>query len=416
MESSHNIKTHISNVFIIGGVNLGGSFKFINDLKNAYPKCIHITNYKDIKYRVFSSNDILLVQHLLKDITPILIYNIKKKYDCRIIINIHDFIYLNNKSKTKNVHNLYLLKDNYVDADIKRLFDIAEIVIHPSKFTYDIYSKYFKPTNFCISPHIDYKKLDSVISVPNIKNKEIIIGVLSTHCICKGKELVEHLAKNITNYNGYDIVYKIVGANIPYYNEIEFFEYLDKYNIHGLLLLNVWGETYCYALSKFLKSGLPILYNNIGSFKERIPNSPQFFKVFDDEHDIDINNPIIQNMFYNLLDFIMINHGLNQKSKEETDLQVPILYRNLFTIEKCNPHSVKNLIILSSAIKTGGVPLSYTKTRSYFTEAERYEQTIKNIEILRCKIPDCAIILVDSTDMAKDYKTHLDKIRISIYF
>ena len=40
--------------------------------------------------------------------------------------------------------------------------------------------------------------------------------------------------------------------------------------IHALLYLNKYGETWCYSLSKAIKTGLPILYNNLGAFKERL--------------------------------------------------------------------------------------------------------------------------------------------------
>jgi hypothetical protein len=403
-------KTYRQKIYIIGGVSDGGSLKFILDLKLAFPNFTHLIFYKDIKNKLFTPRDIILVQHLVQDIKPENIYNIKQKFDCRIIINIHDFCYLNNKSAEKNVHNLYLLNDCFIDKNVKRMFDISELIIHPSQFTYNIYSKYFDPSNFILSPHIDYKVLDSNISVPNIENKAIIIGVFSAYSVYKGRELIEYLMKNIKAYNGYNIIFKVVGLNIPKYKDWDFFEYLDTHKIQGLLLLNVWGETYCYALSKFLKSGLPFIYNNLGAFKERVPDLPQFFKVFDDENDINVNEPILKTKFFDLLDFILINHGSHKKTPLDTVINIPKLYRNLFNIEKYSSLDVRNVIILSSAIKTSRTPLSYTKTRSYFTEEERFQQTIKNIEILRYKIPYCAIILVDSTDMKQDYKNHLVKI------
>ena len=33
-------------------------------------------------------------------------------------------------------------------------------------------------------------------------------------------------------------------------------------------MLNEWGETYGYLLTKIINSGLPLLYNNFGAVKE----------------------------------------------------------------------------------------------------------------------------------------------------
>ena len=49
-----------------------------------------------------------------------------------------------------------------------------------------------------------------------------------------------------------------------------FFDINIKYNIHCLTYLSIVGESLCYSLTKGLVSQLPIFYNNIGTFDERV--------------------------------------------------------------------------------------------------------------------------------------------------
>jgi len=409
LRSIYNNNSVESNIYIIGGVAGGGSLKFINEFKQHFPDAMQIKSNNIFQLLSFSTNDILFIQHLVEDITPSIISSIKQKYQCRIIISIHDFYYMRD---VNNPENGYLLDNIQISENILNLFKDAELVIHPSKFTFTHYSRYISNDNFIISPHIDFKILESELNIPTIVDNTINIGVMHAFSEYKGKELINYLMNEIIDYKGYKVEFKIVGRNIPEYNENEFFELLNKYNIHCLTVLNKWGETYCYSLSKFLKSGLPIIYNNIGAVGERMPNKEYYFKVFDNEFKININNPILKNKFLEMLDYIILNQSILQKNKIDLTVEVPKLYDNIFNMNKYNKinnNSVKNIILLSSAIMTSNNPLSYTHIRSSFGYEERFRQTIKNINILRYKIPDCALILIDATNLLKDYKLYLDK-------
>ena len=97
----------------------------------------------------------------------------------------------------------------------------------------------------------------------------------------------------------------IVSKNIPEYNESNWYDEMIKHNFHCLLHLNKYGETYSYTLSKSINSGLPILYNNIGAFKERIPNIKDkdikhYIKVIDQEDEYD-NTDILFTKFEEII-------------------------------------------------------------------------------------------------------------------
>jgi hypothetical protein len=346
LRSVYNNNSLESNVYIIGGVAVGGASKFINEFKEYFPNAIQIKSNNIFQLLSFSKNDILFIQHLVDDITPSIISNIKKKYQCRIIISIHDFYYMRN---IYNPANGYLFNNIQIPDNILNLFKDAELVIHPSKFTFTHYSRYLSTDNFIISPHIDFKNLDSKLNIPLIINNTINIGVMHEFSEYKGKELIRYLMNKITNYRGYKVEFKIVGRNIKIYNENEFFESLNIYNIHCLTALNKWGETYCYSLSKFLKSGLPIIYNSIGAVSERMPNKEYYFKVFNNEYEINTNNPILNQKFLEMLDYVILNQSNLPRNYLDLTLEVPKLYDNLFNLKetdlvylnKNNPFNIK---------------------------------------------------------------------------
>ena len=174
------------------------------------------------------------------------------------------------------------------------------------------------------------------------------MGVFSPLCKYKGQRYIFYLKNKYRDINFY-----IVGQNIPYYNEEGFFDHLRKYNINGFLMLNEWGETYSYLLTKILNSGLPLLYNNFGALQERVPhNMEHYFKVFDSEQtENNTKFELLDNKFNEFIDYIQTNHG-NSSPYENLEIYCPQLYDKIlreecFNIDK-NIHSNKILIYESN--------------------------------------------------------------------
>ena len=63
---------------------------------------------------------------------------------------------------------------------------------------------------------------------------------------------------------------------------------------------------------------------------------------------------------------------------------------------------MKNLVLISSVIKTSSNPLSYINTRSIYSHEERYEQTKKTIQSIKEKIPGAKIIMVECSNFRDD--------------
>jgi hypothetical protein len=166
--------------------------------------------------------------------------------------------------------------------------------------------------------------------VPAIKNNIINIANYQELSQYKGKENIELLMKKYKFYKGYKIHFFIIGDNIPRYKENNWHQYIEYYNFHGLLHLNKWGETYSYALTKSINSGLPILYNNIGSFQTRIPKGIEhYIKVIDYEKDF-FNEELLFQQFEKMLNYIIKNNGSFNKYNSTSEIVFKDTYNFLF--------------------------------------------------------------------------------------
>jgi hypothetical protein len=190
------------------------------------------------------------------------------------------------------------------------IFNAADKIFHPSNFTFDVYSKYFNANNFMKLNHNDIVPNKEQCFVPKIINDTINIGCMHVLTECKGKIFIEMLMKSIHMYHGY-----VVKWFFPSYDENAFFDCLVNNNINCVVHLNKYGETWCYALTKSLCSGVPIIYNNFGSFKERIQNKEWYFKVYDDEKDMhnDIDYTLLFLQFKKFLDYVILHNGTGER-------------------------------------------------------------------------------------------------------
>jgi hypothetical protein len=330
MSSSPHIFIHPQtsqqkNVYIISVINEGGSVKYLNDITSHYTNnFIYIRNKHDLSLIQFIKSDILFVQQLLfTDILPNDLIKIKKTYGVNIIISIHDFCWFIQDDKINNpLYNVWeegYLNKLTINSSIIKLFEYASIVIHPSNFTLEHYNKYFPTHNSLVQPHndvIDY----TTKYIPIIKNNCINICQFQTNSVYKGSEYVDILSK-YKKYKDFDINVIIIS-----YTEQNWGSKLLEYNPHCLLHLNKYGETYCYSLSKSINSGLPILYNNIGAFKERIPHKEHYKIVMDES----LNLSLLHIRFEEMLDYIIVNNGKYNNHNLTNTIQYNDFYNTLF--------------------------------------------------------------------------------------
>ena len=75
---------------------------------------------------------------------------------------------------------------------------------------------------------------------------------------------------------------------------------------------------------------------------------------------------------------------------------------------------MRNVVLITSIIKTPATPLSYIAIRSVFTSKQRFEQTKFTIKTIKEKIPDAEIIIVECSDLTEEELTYF--LQNSTYF
>jgi hypothetical protein len=189
-----------------------------------------------------------------------------------------------------------------------------------------------------VVPHID-QKLYRHTFIPALKTN-INIGIITEASHTKGLDLLEELFRH-GRRKGKDRVkffvyskYDNKGEHNVFvrgeYMENDIYRKLQQDRVHGLLFLNNYPETYCYALTKGINSGLPFLYTKMGAIANRIAMENNTAKYIATD-----NTDLIQK-FEALLCFIREHAGLGGKAKvlsvleKENLVEIPVFYDTLF--------------------------------------------------------------------------------------
>ena len=335
-----NYEKESNMVYIIGCMFQEDIDKYYYDLITHYSaKKFKFINNKSLFDKInFKSTDLILIKNFLNiDITVEDILN-KNFNGAFSVITIHDFVWLsgNNNMFTNLVHSAYLNPNLKLSNKLIEFFNRMNIIIHPSNFTYNIYSKYFDSQNFKLISHPDIISTNLTIKIiPKIENQIINIMIPSQFNIVKGAEYINKLMRKYKSYKNHIIKFHIIGdtffnsiecsncVNLPEYDENEFFDMIKKYNIHGLIYLNKLGETWSYCLTKGIISGLPIYYSLNGAYLERIINIDNYFGT---------NEAKLEADFANYLDYIISNHSsaLNTNSYDDLIMIFPKTYDMIF--------------------------------------------------------------------------------------
>ena len=108
---------------------------------------------------------------------------------------------------------------------------------------------------------------------------------------------------------------KIYDKNFIYhdtYNEDNIINLLYEKNIHLITHLSLFEESYCYALSNSINSGIPILYIEHGAFTERLSKLDKFVPT-------SVNNLILN--FKKILGYIVNNKNKKEIKNDNNKLQ-----------------------------------------------------------------------------------------------
>ena len=352
------IKKHILYISHIGG----GTDKYMKDLEKIFPE-YNFIRFIDEKYTINDDNNdynnnkpynelynFINVIHINSIINN---ENFRNTYDDTInliyfldsfesyvkkIITIHDFQWLfpDNPNITLEIFNKSIENNNRnINKNIeyfKKILDKCDKIIFPDNVLYINYNKLINLSSYnnkiFIVNHCDKLIEYSNLYVSPIIDNTINIAFVGNFCEYKGKNVFINISRRLQKYKNYNILYHVFGENNGYsnesnneynnkiilhnkYNDNDIIDLLYKNNIHGIMHLSLFEETYCYALTNSINSGLPILHNNYGAFKNRLGDSEERFIIYQEYNDI-----------YYFLDYIIKNNGIkNINNYISKDLQ-----------------------------------------------------------------------------------------------
>ena len=347
------IKKHILYISHIGG----GTDKYIKDLEKIFPEynfIRFIDKNNDEKYETNNKpyNELYNFINVIHINSIINNENFRNTYDDTInliyfldsfesyvkkIITIHDFQWLfpDNPNITLEDFNKTIINNN-IDKNIEyfeKILNKCDKIIFPDNILYINYNKlvnlsYYNNKIFIVN-HSDKLINYNNLYVSSILDNTINIAFVGNFCEYKGKNVFINISKRLQKYKNYNILYHVFGENNGYsnesnnneynnkiilhnkYNDNDIIDLLYKNNIHGIMHLSLFEETYCYALTNSINSGLPILHNNYGVFKNRLGCIEERFIIYQEYNDI-----------YYFLDYIIKNNGIkNINNYISKDLQ-----------------------------------------------------------------------------------------------
>jgi len=399
---SYYEKNNKKNIFHISHYKGGGIDIYISNLINIYNNYNHfilkiinesfltindeIIEYKDLNIYLDNCESPVFIHSLLElnDIINIPIYKLLiNNNSIKKILFIHDY-YLLLPSNPHHI-NKYSIIPKICDIEMSNLLlNNCEKVIFNSNNCYINFKNYIPNLNKYLIlnniPDIDFYNKNTR-DFP-IKKENYNIGLLGRVAIDehKGKKLLEKILSLFENNEKYKFIifgesnlnktYKNVLITGKYENE-NIFKIISERNIDYFLFLSIVEETYSFTLSIALKIGLPIIYNNIGSYSERLNLYNNCFSFLEKKYTkiprildfiennyintfqntnkkkISINNNeyILYKNIPELSDYLRHNNELNidLTSIKNNLLHKNICFINLFNIE--NTNSSNNSII-----------------------------------------------------------------------
>ncbi|MBI2448540.1 glycoside hydrolase family 99-like domain-containing protein [Candidatus Microgenomates bacterium] len=338
----------LKSVYYISSVESGGTKKYIDDLLDTFAtkdmNFVRIKSRDDLFFyeKYFKESDILLFQYLLyTDIEFEDIINIKKEKSLKLVVPVHDFYFFGEKKNefyefSPKVHTIYSKEVLSFSPLVFELLNLADIIIYPSNFVKNIFDSVYCFKTARLSGHIDNRNVNhaAISNEDAVSEKIINIGIINDAYPHKGGSYYPNLFR-LYEYKGYKIFYHIFGhskldaPNVIFhgpYREDEIYSLLQENEIHGLVFLNEYAETYSYSLTKGINTRLPVLYSKIGAYTERMRDKTNSFPLGDIAS--------IQTEACKMFDLIINNqcHAFGN-SDMVLEKDIPNLYQELFLVD-----------------------------------------------------------------------------------
>jgi hypothetical protein len=227
----------------------------------------------------------------------------------------------------------------------------------------------------------------------------------------KGKKLLEKILENFKNKNKYKFIifgnseledkYKNVYATGKYDNK-NIFSLINEMDIDYFLFISTVEETYSYTLSIALKFGLPIIYNNIGAYTERLISYNNCFS-FQEKKYIQIHRilDLIENNYININENkILVNNNEYKLYNNIPELSEYLTHDNELNINlSCIKDNLKNKNICF--INLFNIDINNSINMNSFNEKIQY---IKNSNLYDKLDYIFVILLGNHIKIMNDYK------------
>ena len=243
------------------------------------------------------TNKTIILHHLLGlgDIINKNIVNIIEKNKSKIkklIFVVHDYflLYPKNPNPIKNKDDIIPEQQNIKFAEY--FLKLCDVVVFNSNNCYNNFHKYINLNNYnCIITNSVPDILTTNYDIYPSTKKHYNIGVLGKlEYVHKGRDLLKNIANGLkSNYTikvfgntcdqfpegFYPNNIKLLGS----YDNINIFKILEKEQIDMFLFVSTFEETYSFTLSIAMQTGLPIIYNDLGSYRERLLGRTNVFSI-----------------------------------------------------------------------------------------------------------------------------------------
>ena len=159
----------------------------------------------------------------------------------------------------------------------EHLFAFCNKVVFHTPDSFDYYKEYVKIPNYLIMNNSPDINLYNPRIYPTIK-KKYNVGILG-HLFMehKGKSLAESIFTLFKDDDRFTFkvfgIYTSTSPNVIAFGEYkqeEIYKHLEREEIDFFIFVSRFRETYSLSLSIAIKTGLPIVYNNIGAYKDRL--------------------------------------------------------------------------------------------------------------------------------------------------
>ena len=271
-QGSKNHRKYNSNKPLIVHVSDSDTKKieYVFRLSKENHKYVHVLCTTQDFLRELDSSCVYLHIHSLRNVPLKAIDDFIKKNKMPYLITIHD----------TDWEQLYTVKDGRVFQfqDLQNLFLYAKKILLPSEFLYSRYEVLASLPNITVVPNIDYWVSSTLhwTGVPN--NGKLTAGFLGAFLESKGSKDFCDLAGILSQ----DLDFITLAAeSTPNIKNILLRQGDDcisilRENINIVVFPGSWSS-WGFKFGEALASGLPVVYQNIGAFRERSTNYPWHF-------------------------------------------------------------------------------------------------------------------------------------------